>query len=62
MRSGLALAGANNRQSVVSDKGIITALEAATFNLWGTKLVALSACETGVGDVKVGEGVSIFRE
>jgi CHAT domain-containing protein/lipopolysaccharide biosynthesis regulator YciM len=59
LRSGIALAGAN--LSRPGDPGILTALEASTLNLWGTRLVTLSACDTGVGDVKIGEGVYGLR-
>jgi CHAT domain-containing protein/Tfp pilus assembly protein PilF len=58
LRSGLALAGAN--QSANTD-GILTALEMSGLNLSGTKLVVLSACDTGVGEVKNGEGVYGLR-
>jgi CHAT domain-containing protein/tetratricopeptide (TPR) repeat protein len=60
LRSGLALSGAN----LVKDgrgKGILTALEASNLDLWGTKLVTLSACDTGVGEVKDREGVYGLR-
>jgi CHAT domain-containing protein/Tfp pilus assembly protein PilF len=62
LRAGLALAGANRSlaQEGVTD-GILTAEKILGLNLRGTDMVVLSACETGAGDVKNGEGVFGLR-
>ncbi|MBD3403700.1 CHAT domain-containing protein [candidate division GN15 bacterium] len=61
LRAGLAFAGANRRVHDTTGEtghdGILTALEATALQLYGTELVTLSACESGLGDVMAGEGV-----
>ena len=62
VRSGLAFAGANHaREAKGGMDGLLTALEVSGMDLHGTDLVTLSACETGRGDVKSGEGVFGLR-
>jgi CHAT domain-containing protein/Flp pilus assembly protein TadD len=64
VRSGLILAGGNwawtgsDTLSKLGAKqnGILTALEVSQLNLNNTKLVVLSACETGLGKIEGSEG------
>ncbi|MBT7993979.1 MAG: tetratricopeptide repeat protein, partial [Bacteroidetes bacterium] len=61
-RSGLLFSGANNAWSGKDvpqelEDGILTAYEVSNMYLPNTRLVVLSACETGLGDIKGSEGV-----
>ncbi len=62
MRSGLVFAGANDVWSIQNkndsiDDGVLTAQEVSNIDMRKTDLVVMSACETGLGDIKDSEGV-----
>ena len=61
LRSGLALAGANTwlkagNPPEEAEDGLLTAEDVTGLDLLATELVVLSACETGLGQIHVGEG------
>ena len=55
--AGIALAGANKRSYDAQHDGLLTALEVAQMDLSKVDTAVLSACETGLGDLREGEGV-----
>ena len=62
LRSGLVFAGANHADEVTyGDDGVLTALEISGMALHGTYLVALTACETDIGETRTEEGVYGLR-
>ena len=61
--TGLALSGANQRQHAgpEHEDGILTAEEIAAMDLQGVEWAVLSACDTGLGVIRRGEGVLGLR-
>jgi CHAT domain-containing protein len=66
LRSGVALAGVNSwlkggSPPAEAEDGLLTAEDVSALNLLDTEMVVLSACETGLGAIHVGEGVFGLR-
>lgn len=63
--SGLVMAGANRRHvpkpPSEADDGILTADEVAALDLRGVEWAVVSACGTGLGEIRAGEGVFGLR-
>jgi CHAT domain-containing protein len=59
--SGLLLAGSSSKNKKIED-GYLSAYETSLLNLENTRLVVLSACETGRGVMKDGDGVFGLRQ
>ncbi|MEO0602966.1 MAG: CHAT domain-containing protein, partial [Myxococcota bacterium] len=54
-RLGIVFAGANQGE------GIVTAAEWSNLDLRGTRFVVMSACESGLGEIRNGDGVHGLR-
>jgi CHAT domain-containing protein len=60
MRAGIVFTGANkvwSEGAAGKEDGVLTAFEVSNLNLAGVQLIVLSACETGLGEIKGSEGV-----
>jgi CHAT domain-containing protein len=59
-QSAIALAGYNDADRGIRD-GALTGLEASLLDLEGCELATLSACDTGLGRIDVGQGILGLR-
>ena len=57
LKSGIVLTGANSSFSEGFDDGYLTSLEISKLDWVGTEMVVISACDSGLGEIKSGEGI-----
>lgn len=66
LRSGIVCAGANTKLDESRENGLLTAEEVSWLDLSHCDLVVLSACQSGLGTIRGGEGMvglrSAFRQ
>jgi len=60
LKSAMALSGYNEelKEGNFQNRGLMSALEFSTLNLYNTELVLFSSCESGIGESHSAEGVS----
>lgn len=57
LASTAVIAQATSKADLTKTDSLVTALDVRGMNLWGTQLVVLSACNSGRGQIQIGEGV-----
>jgi CHAT domain-containing protein len=62
LNAGIALAGANQQQASGDGDGLFFLSQFRMLDLRGTELAVLSACDTAVGSVRIGDGVNSLRQ
>lgn len=62
LSAGIALAGANQKPASANGDGLFFLSQFRMLDLRGTELAVLSACDTAVGSVRIGDGVNSLRQ
>ena len=60
-KSVFVLSGANSNNSDIQSDAYITAKDVSLLNMKGTELVVISACDSGKGQIQLGDGIYGMR-